>query len=69
MVTDLDNHEDNQEQMGPYEAYRDHLDTCPHRHFGILADCSEGVRLHTVWIEGDRTATTSAGPAGGGRDA
>uniref|UniRef100_UPI00055AB0EE hypothetical protein n=1 Tax=Streptomyces sp. NRRL B-1347 TaxID=1476877 RepID=UPI00055AB0EE len=61
MMTDLDEYEDNQEPLGPYEAYRNHLATCPRRHFGILADCSEAARLHTA------TATAPAGPAGGGR--
>ncbi|QCX76761.1 hypothetical protein C9F11_15475 [Streptomyces sp. YIM 121038] len=65
----MTDHEDRPEPRGPYEAYREHLDTCPRRHVGILADCSEGVRLHAAWIEGGRAATAPAGPAAGGRDA
>ncbi|GGV19269.1 hypothetical protein [Streptomyces spectabilis] len=68
-MTDFDDYTGRQEPMGPYEAYRNHLDTCPHRHFGILADCSEGARLHAAWIEGDRRATTPTGPARGGQGA
>ncbi|EPH42927.1 hypothetical protein ABT390_31780 [Streptomyces aurantiacus] len=28
-----------------YRIYRAHLDTCPRRHIGILADCAEGARM------------------------
>ncbi|MEW2527289.1 hypothetical protein [Streptomyces sp. NPDC047071] len=68
-MTGPDDHETRQEPRGPYEAYREHLNTCPRRHFGILTDCPEGARLHAAWIEGSRTATAPAGPAAGGQDA
>ncbi|MGA4839044.1 hypothetical protein [Streptomyces sp. G45] len=34
-------------------AYRRHLATCPHRHFGILATCGEAARLRRVWTGDD----------------
>ncbi|EPH45350.1 hypothetical protein ABT390_35520 [Streptomyces aurantiacus] len=39
-----------------YGVYRAHLDTCPRRHIGILADCTEGARLLSA-VHAARLAT------------
>ncbi|MGA4839081.1 hypothetical protein [Streptomyces sp. G45] len=47
-----------------YDAYRRHLATCPHRHFGILATCGEAARLRRVW-SGDGGGFEPAPPRAG----
>ncbi|WP_030682739.1 hypothetical protein [Streptomyces sp. NRRL B-1347] len=44
-----------------YAAYREHLDTCPGIHVGLLANCVEGARLCAAWLEEDWPGYGAAG--------
>ncbi|WP_030680189.1 hypothetical protein [Streptomyces sp. NRRL B-1347] len=44
-ASDLDGDQGGHALPDRYEAYREHLNNCPRRHLGLLADCPEGARL------------------------
>ncbi|MGA4844607.1 hypothetical protein [Streptomyces sp. G45] len=52
-----------------YAAYRQHLDNCPHRHFGILATCGEAARLRQAWSGNGRDFEPARPRAGVSGDA
>ncbi|MEV0443225.1 hypothetical protein AB0I84_06885 [Streptomyces spectabilis] len=60
-AVDLDGYVDDWEPPDLYGAYREHLDTCPGIHTGLLANCVEGARLAAASLDEDWPGYGAAG--------
>ncbi|QDQ12772.1 hypothetical protein [Streptomyces spectabilis] len=61
MAANPDGYVDDYEFPDRYRPYREHLDTCPGIHTGLLANCVEGARLAAAWLNEDWPGYGAAG--------
>ncbi|GGV13502.1 hypothetical protein GCM10010245_23560 [Streptomyces spectabilis] len=61
MTADHNDYVDDYEFPDLYRPYREHLDTCPGIHTGLLANCVEGARLAAAWLNEDWPGYGAAG--------